>query len=217
MALPVILPLKYVNFSKSRLNEILGQNKKHLVITLLEDMIALLQKFPEIDIYLLTKKENLDIIPTDLGVRFILEDEKDLNRALEKGLSFIKTKEKKVLILPLDLPFITEKDIEKLIIISKADGGAISPSSRGGTSAIILPLDRNFKLQFGERSFQKHLSEFEKKKIPFQIHYSESLYYDLDTPEDVMRVLSIKTDSKMYSLLKETIPSDYTYDNLVDK
>ncbi|KYC47057.1 MAG: 2-phospho-L-lactate guanylyltransferase [Candidatus Methanofastidiosum methylothiophilum] len=217
MALPVILPLKYVNFSKSRLNEILGQNKKHLVITLLEDMIAILQKFPEIEIYLLTKKENLDIIPSDLGVRFILEDEKDLNRALEKGLSFIKTKEKKVLILPLDLPFITGEDIEKLIIISKADGGAISPSSRDGTSAIILPLDRNFKLQFGERSFQKHLSEFEKKKIPFQIHYSESLYYDLDTPEDVMRVLSIKTGSKTYSLLKDIIPPDYTYDNLVDK
>ena len=217
MALPVLLPLKYVNFSKSRLNEILGQNKKHLVITLLEDMIALLQKFPEIEIYLLTKKENLDIIPQELEVKFILENEKDLNRALEKGVSFMKTKEKKVLILPLDLPFITEEDIKKLIIISKDDGGAISPSSRDGTSAIILPLDRNFKLQFGERSFQKHLSEFEKKKIPFQIHYSESLYYDLDTPEDVMRVLSIKTDSKTYSLLKEIIPSDYTYDNLVDK
>ena len=170
MALPVLLPLKYVNFSKSRLNEILGQNKKHLVIALLEDMIALLQKFPEIEIYLLTKKENLDIIPKELGVRFIFEDEKDLNRALEKGVSLIKGKGKKVLILPLDLPFINEEDIKKLIIIAKDEGGAISPSSRDGTSAIILPLDRKFKLQFGEKSFQKHLSEFEKKKIPFQIH-----------------------------------------------
>ena len=217
MALPVLLPLKYVNFSKSRLNEILGQNKKHLVIALLEDMISLLQKFPEIEIYLLTKKENLEIIPKELGVRFILEDEKDLNRALEKGVNFIKGKEKKVLILPLDLPFINEDDIKNLIFIAKEEGGAISPSSRDGTSAIILPLDRKFKLQFGERSFQKHLSEFEKKKIPFQIHYSESLYYDLDTPEDVMRVLAIKTDSKTYSLLKDITPPDYTYDNLVDK
>ena len=217
MALPVLLPLKYVNFSKSRLNDILGNNKKYLVIALLEDMISLLQKFPEIEIYLLTKKENLDIIPKELGVRFILEDEKDLNRALEKGVSFIKGKEKKVLILPLDLPFINEEDIKKLIFIAKEEGGAISPSSRDGTSAIILPLDQKFKLQFGERSFQKHLNEFEKKKIPFQIHYSESLYYDLDTPEDVMRVLAIKTESKTYSLLKEIAPPDYTYDNLVDK
>jgi len=217
MALPVILPLKYVNYSKSRLNEILGQNTKNLVIALLEDMISLLQKFPEIEIYLLTKKENLDIIPKELGVRFILEDEKDLNGALERGMNFIKGKEKKVLILPLDLPFINEEDIKKLIIIANDEGGAISPSSRDGTSAIILPLDQKFKLQFGERSFQKHLSEFEKKKIPVQIHYSESLYYDLDTPEDVMRVLTIKTDSKTYSLLKDIIPPDYNYDNLVDK
>lgn len=217
MALPVLLPLKYVNFSKSRLNEILGQNKKHLVIALLEDMISLLQKFPEVEIYLLTKKENLDIIPKGLGVKFIFEDERDLNRALEKGVSFLKGKENKVLILPLDLPFINEEDVEKLIYISKGEGGAISPSSRDGTSAIILPLDGKFKLKFGEKSFQKHISEFEKKKISFQVHYSESLYFDLDTPEDVMRVLDTKKESKVYSLLKNIILPNYSYDNLLDK
>lgn len=217
MTLPVILPLKYVNFSKSRLNEILGQNKKNLVIALLEDMVTLLQKFPEIEVYLLTKKENLDILPKKLGVKIICEDEGDLNRALEKGVRFLKGKENKVLILPLDLPFINEEDIKNLISLSKNYGGIISPSSREGTSALILPLDKKFKLHFGEKSFQKHLSEFENKKIPFQIHNSESLYYDLDTPEDVRRVLSIKLDSKTYSLLKEIIPPDNNYNNLIDK
>jgi len=217
MTLPVLLPLKYVNFSKSRLNEILGQNKKYLVLALLEDMISLLQKFPEVELYLLTKKENLGIIPKDIGVKFIFEDEKDLNRALEKGVSFLKGKEKKVLILPLDLPFINEDDIEKLIYISKDEGGAISPSNRDGTSAIILPLDKEFKLKFGEKSFQKHLTEFEKKKIPVQINYSESLYYDLDTPEDIRRVLDIKVESKTYSLLKDIVPDDYIYDDTADK
>ncbi|NYT04324.1 MAG: 2-phospho-L-lactate guanylyltransferase [Candidatus Methanofastidiosa archaeon] len=217
MTLPVILPLKYVNFSKSRLNEILGQNKKNLVIALLQDMVNLLHKFPELEIYLLTKKENLDILPRELGVKIIFEDEGDLNRALEKGVSFLKRKEKKVLILPLDLPLINEEDINNLITLSKEYGGVISPSSREGTSAIIFPLYTKFKLHFGEKSFEKHLSEFEKKKIPFQIYNSESLYYDLDTPEDVKRVLSIKLDSKTYSLLKEIIPSGYSYDNLIDK
>jgi len=217
MTLPVLLPLKYVNFSKSRLNEILGHNKKRLVIALLEDMISLLKKFPEIEVYLITKKENIDIIPKELGVRLIFEDEADLNRALEKGISFLKEKENKVLILPLDLPFINEEDIKNLIYLSKAQGGIISPSYRDGTSAIILPLDRKFRLKFGERSFQKHISEFEKKKIPFQIHYSESLYYDLDTPEDVMRLLEIKIDSKAYSLLKEIVPINYSYEKAFEK
>ncbi len=215
MTLPVFLPLKYVNFSKSRLNEILGQNKKRLVIALLEDMILLLKKFPEIEVYLITKKENVDIIPKELGVRIIFEDEADLNRALEKGISFLKEKESKLLILPLDLPFINEEDIKNLIYLSKTQGGVISPSYRDGTSAIILPLDRKFRLKFGERSFQKHISEFEKKKIPFQIHYSESLYYDLDTPEDVMRLLDIKIDSKAYSLLKEIVPLNYSHQKAV--
>ena len=56
MTLPVILPLKYVNVSKSRLGNILGKNKTYLVIALIEDMISLLKKFPETEIYLLTKK-----------------------------------------------------------------------------------------------------------------------------------------------------------------
>ena len=63
------------------------------MIALLEDMVTLLQKFPEIEVYLLTKKENLDILPKKLGVKIICEDEGDLNRALEKGVRFLKGKE----------------------------------------------------------------------------------------------------------------------------
>ncbi len=206
--LSVILPLKYVNFSKSRLNEILGDKKSNLVIALLEDMVSLLRKFPEIEIYLLTKKDNLDIMPKDLDVKFILEDENNLNKALEKGIKFLKSNNKKVLILPLDLPLITENDIKNLVSLSKEEGGAISPSSRDGTSAIILPLESNYRLQFGEKSFPKHLSEFDKNNIPCQIHYSESLFYDLDIPEDIVRVLDIKAGNKAYSLLKDIVSSN---------
>ena len=217
MTLPVILPLKYVNVSKSRLGSILGENKTCLVIALIEDMISLLKKFPEIEIYLLTKKENMTLIPQNLGIEIIFEDEEDLNKALEKGINILKEKEKKVLILPIDLPFINEKDIKDLIRLSKTPGGVISPSNRDGTSAILLPLDKKFKLNFGEKSFQKHFSEFMKKKIPVQIHYSESLYYDLDTEEDIMRVLTIKPKNKTYFFLKNILPPDVIYSNLFDK
>ena len=101
MTLPVILPLKYINYSKSRLNEVLGENKINLVIALLEDMVSLLQKYPDVEIYLLTKKENMDILPRELSVKYIFEDEKDLNGALEKGIKFLKEKSDKVLILPV--------------------------------------------------------------------------------------------------------------------
>jgi len=85
MTLPVILPLKYVNVSKSRLGNILGKNKTYLVIALIEDMISLLKKFPETEIYLLTKKENMALIPKDLGVKIIFEDEEDLTRLWKRG------------------------------------------------------------------------------------------------------------------------------------
>lgn len=215
--LSVLLPLKYVNFSKSRLNEILGDKKNNLVIALLEDMVYLLRKFTDVEIYLLTKKDNLAIIPKGLEVKFILEDENDLNKALEKGIKFLKPNYEKVLILPLDLPFINENDIKNLVSLSKEEGGVISPSSRDGTSAIILPLENNYKLQFGENSFPRHLSEFENQKIPFKIHYSESLFYDLDIPEDILRVLDIKAHNKACSLLKDIVSSDLNHEILVEK
>ncbi|HNZ87394.1 MAG TPA: hypothetical protein PKK55_02595, partial [Methanofastidiosum sp.] len=118
--------MKYVNYSKSRLNDVLGENKKSLVIAILEDMISLLKKYPEIEIYLLTKKENINLLPDKLQVNFIFEDENDLNGALEKGVSSLKEKYESILILPLDLPFINEIDIESILSISKEKYGAIS-------------------------------------------------------------------------------------------
>ncbi|MCC7573829.1 MAG: 2-phospho-L-lactate guanylyltransferase [Candidatus Methanofastidiosum sp.] len=217
MTLPVLLPLKSVNFSKSRLNEVLGNNKKYLIIALLEDMISLLQNFPEVEIYLLTKKENSEILPNGLPVKIIFEDEVDLNGALEKGITLLKKKENKVLILPLDLPFINETDIKNIISISQNGCGSVSPSSRGGTSALLLPLDVNFKLQFGENSFEKHAAEFQKNNISFKILNSDTLFYDLDTPEDVLRVLAIKPDTSTYNLLKDIIPESDNYVTLRGK
>lgn len=217
MTLPVILPLKYVNYSKSRLNDVLGNNKKNLVIALLEDIVSLLTKYTEIEIYLVTKKDNIDILPKDLPVKFIFEDENDLNSALDIGIRFLKEKEKKVLILPLDLPFINDVDIQSFISISRDECGALSPSSRNGTSALLLPLDRQFKLQFGERSFEKHVSEFEKIDFPFKIYNSDSLFYDLDTPEDLMRVLVVRPNTNTYNLLKDIIPSKDNYSILGGK
>ncbi|NMC77605.1 MAG: 2-phospho-L-lactate guanylyltransferase [Candidatus Methanofastidiosa archaeon] len=217
MTLPVLLPLKYLNNSKSRLYDILGDNKKDLVIALLRDMILLLQKFPEIDIYLLTKKENIDILPDGLEVNFIFEDEPDLNRALEKGIAYLKDKAKEVLILPLDLPFVNEADIKSLISISKEGSAAISPSSRDGTSALLLPLDKKFKIQFGDKSFEKHVKEFQKNDILFKILNSDTLFYDLDTPEDILRVIVVKPDTFAYSILRDNIDSKDNYVSLRGK
>ena len=217
MALPILLPLKYVNYSKSRLNDVLGENKKSLVIAILEDMISLLKKYPEIEVYLLTKKENIDLLPEKLQVNFIFENENDLNGALEKGVSSLKEKYESILILPLDLPFINENDIESILSISKEKYGAISPSSRGGTSALLLPLNSCFKIQFGENSFNKHISEFERIGIAYKVYNSDTLFYDLDTPEDIMRVLVVRPDTKAHNLLKNVIPPENNYAILIDK
>ena len=58
MTLPVILPLKYVNVSKSRLGSILGENKTCLVIALIEDMISLLKNFQKLKFICLQKRKH---------------------------------------------------------------------------------------------------------------------------------------------------------------
>jgi len=117
----------------------------------------------------------------------------------------------------LDLPFINENDIESILSISKEKYGAISPSSRGGTSALLLPLNSCFKIQFGENSFNKHISEFERIGIAYKVYNSDTLFYDLDTPEDIMRVLVVRPDTKAHNLLKNVIPPENNYAILIDK
>jgi len=80
-----------------------------------------------------------------------------------------------------------------------------------------LPLNSCFKIQFGENSFNKHISEFERIGIAYKVYNSDTLFYDLDTPEDIMRVLVVRPDTKAHNLLKNVIPPENNYAILIDK
>ena len=74
-----------------------------------------------------------------LNLKTLKENENsNLNKALKQAMDYCKSKAKKVIILPSDVPLIGKTNIKMLIDSSKSLDFIIVPSKGGGTNAIIL-------------------------------------------------------------------------------
>ena len=55
---------------------------------------------------------------------------------------------------------------------------------------------------FGDDSFNKHRNEADKKNIPYESFENSRIGLDIDRPEDLVELISQKSDTKTYSELE---------------
>jgi 2-phospho-L-lactate guanylyltransferase len=129
-------------------------------------------------------------IAHDHDARTIREDgSPELNTALERATAVAKIYEaKSVLILPADLPLISQKDIEKLI--SAANGSKrvviITPDRhKNGTNALLTSPAGLIEYDYGKNSFERHCELAKKAGAQLKICELPSIELDLDLPEDL--------------------------------
>ena len=114
-------------------------------------------------------------------------------------MKWSRTKTRKVIILPSDIPLIGKTNIKLLINQAKKLDFIIVPSKGGGTNTLITkPLAIDMK--FGEFSFKKHIEEAEKKKLNPMIHDSFYMALDVNTTEDLGEIMihGNGTETKKY-------------------
>jgi 2-phospho-L-lactate guanylyltransferase len=93
-----------------------------------------------------------------------------------------------VLILPADLPLISQEDIEK--IITAANGGkrvvVITPDRhKNGTNALLVSPAGIIEYDYGENSFERHCENARKAGARLEVCELPSIELDLDLPEDL--------------------------------
>jgi 2-phospho-L-lactate guanylyltransferase len=93
-----------------------------------------------------------------------------------------------ILILPADLPLLTQEELQRLIHRGKAmeQGVVIAPSRNGGTNALLLRPPSAIDFAYGSDSFHRHLEQAHRNNLPTQIVESAALALDLDLPEDLV-------------------------------
>lgn len=188
----VVIPVKSLESGKTRLADVLsGQQRKELIQTLLKRIIKATGRSKFID-HCLVVSNDLEIlkIARKNKTEVLLETEPiDLNRAIASAIDYIKEHSyNKLLIIHSDLPLISTTDIDKLIISCEDPPCMVIASDRYncGTNAIVLEPINDFKFQFGQNSFQKHVEQAKKNGYTVVIYNHINTALDLDLPEDLV-------------------------------
>jgi 2-phospho-L-lactate guanylyltransferase len=192
MTIWVIVPVKPLRLGKSRLAGIISDEAR---VTLNEKLLGhtlqILAKMQDIgQVLVVSRDPNVLTIARDYGAKTILENgSPQLNTALTRATVFAQLHSVRgVLILPADLPLLSETDIRSIIELAndKPPVVVISPDRHeDGTNALLISPAGLIEYDFGPGSFNRHCQRARDASARLEIIKLPSLAFDLDVPEDL--------------------------------
>jgi len=191
MTLWAIVPVKPLRRGKSRLAGILSEDERTtLNQDLLERTLKTLAGLKELDQVLVVSRDQHALnIARNHGARTVQEDgQPHLNTALKRATIVAQVHATQgVLILPADLPLLTQDDVIAVIDRAiKPPVVVIAPDRHGkGTNALLMVPAGLIEYDFGENSFERHCERALKAGARLEVVELPSLGLDLDLPEDL--------------------------------
>jgi 2-phospho-L-lactate guanylyltransferase len=191
MTLWAIVPVKPLRRGKSRLAGALSDEERvELNQSLLQHTLKTLRGLKEVEQVLVVSRDPEALtIARQEGARTVRENGQPLlNTALTRATVVAQVYATRgVLILPADLPLISEEDV--LTLIERAANPpviVIAPDRHGkGTNALLISPSGLIDYDFGENSFEKHCELAKKAGARLEIVDLPTLGLDLDLPEDL--------------------------------
>ncbi len=193
-----IVPVKSLSASKRRLAKLLSPEQRALLVgDLMRHVLGMLSMVPDISrTIVISSDPDVWAMADELGAAVIPEvPPPDLNTAVAQAYAVAAgSAVAGVLILPVDLPFVTSAEISLLIETGRdqpPDAAlgvlAIAPDKDGtGTNALFLCPPAAYDFHFGPQSLQRHIDEALKREVAVRLVYTSGLQFDLDTVEDLL-------------------------------
>jgi 2-phospho-L-lactate guanylyltransferase len=191
MTLWAIVPVKPLRRGKSRLSDVLTSTQRtDLNRRLLENTINTLRRIPEIEHVLVVSRDSEALaLARDLGARTLQEgSEADLNLALERATIIANAYTTRgVLIFPVDLPLVTEEDVQAMLARAGDPPVVVVAPDRAysGTNALLVAPPGLIEYEYGPGSFERHCALARAAGARLEICELPSLSLDLDNPEDL--------------------------------
>lgn len=186
-----LIPVKSLAKAKSRLAPILNPlDRRDLVIAMLERVVGQCVACERIShVCVVTSDREIAAIAETSGAIAIGEpDDAGLNRAATAGLQSARTFEiDQILILPADIPFLTQSELNQLLDDSNDHRrSVIAPCHKGkGTNALLIPAHAAFTPQFGEASFWRHFAQLSALNLKPRILRLPGIAADIDQSDDL--------------------------------
>ncbi|MHB8932801.1 MAG: 2-phospho-L-lactate guanylyltransferase, partial [Bellilinea sp.] len=149
-----------------------------------------LKSMPAIEqILVVSRDSSVLALAREYGARTVQEDgQPDLTLALRRAVVVAKMyNAESLLILPADLPLLSERDIEKMLLLAKEPPFMVIAPDRhnDGTNAIYLNPPDIIDCKIGAGSYAYNMQQAKKKNVPVEICQLTSLGLDIDLPEDL--------------------------------
>jgi 2-phospho-L-lactate guanylyltransferase len=182
-----LIPAKPHTEAKSRLNPLLTAAQRiNLSCWLLRRTVQLAREVVG-RVVVVSRDQALLADAEAAGAWGLLEAEPGLNPALTQAARFAQAEGASgLLVLPADLPRLTAPDLEEILALATASPAlVIAPCRHGtGTNALLLCPPDVIPFAFGAGSFAVHCAAARVAGVEPRVYHSETIAFDLDTPED---------------------------------
>jgi 2-phospho-L-lactate/phosphoenolpyruvate guanylyltransferase len=202
-----IVPVKRFENAKTRLSSVLDTDERiHLSLLMLEDTLHTLSMASSLTkVVIVSSDKRAEELATKHGANFVNEETEDgVNSAVALADRYcIKEAADATLIIPYDLPLLDKSDISKAQELAQKESHCIviCPSHRyDGTNMLLRKPPSVIATFYDSDSYNMHIKAAISRGIPIKFLFSKSLMYDVDTPEDVFRLIKEEMGTGVQSI-----------------
>jgi 2-phospho-L-lactate guanylyltransferase len=202
----IIIPVKRLEFAKSRLSEILSKEQRvELSIYLLEDLLSVIKACNIFDIIIIGYDQSIESMASSFNIIFIHERGEGVNNAIRLADKYMDRFEASI-VIPIDLPLLEPIDLMIIKDISNSikNGIIITPSYRlDGTNLLLRKPPLVMETYYDMDSYLLHIQKAREKGLEVKILLNERIMHDLDSIEDINYLLNTKSNKKSILYLKD--------------
>jgi 2-phospho-L-lactate guanylyltransferase len=195
-----VIPVKPFASAKRRLAPILDRAERaHLARLMLEDVIGAVWAAGAVrDVYIVTAHDDAACVARSAGAEVIAEAGAcGLAQAIATAQRKLASFASALMVIPSDIPHLPPATVADVHASLPERGMVVVPATcDGGTNLLAMrPVDLIPPL-FGPSSFDRHRQAGLRAGVSVVTHHCPMAGRDLDRPEDLLALLSVKTRSR---------------------
>jgi 2-phospho-L-lactate guanylyltransferase len=203
-----LVPVKDLTQAKARLASLLSPAERFsLAAAMLDDVIAALRQASTVErVALVTSDAYALALAAQWGFEVVDEGAgRGETGAVELAVKVCRERgASSLVVIPGDLPLLTAADVDCVMEHGRRYDVVIAPSwDSRGTNAILLRPPDALQLRFGSWSFFPHVKQAKRKGLSYKVVRLPRIALDVDTPEDLVRLLPQAMRTKSYTVLED--------------
>jgi 2-phospho-L-lactate/phosphoenolpyruvate guanylyltransferase len=202
-----LVPVKDLTQAKARLSPLLSPAERYrLAAAMLDDVLAALRQASAVErIALVTTEPHALGLASQWGCEVVDEGSgRGETGAVELAVKVCREQGASSLaVIPGDIPLLTAADVDCVMQQGTHHDVVIAPSwdSRGTNAVLLRPPDA-LQLRFGSWSFFPHVKQAKRKGLSYKVVRLPRVALDIDTPEDLARLVPQARGTKSYAVLE---------------